>query len=197
MGENETQGPAVDGDLDPRIQIELEKLNSSTDVINKLEVDLEEARHTFRILMRESSQQLERLAKEIGHSNVEKARPYYDARMKARKAHADAQRAAARFEKASNAHEAAKEMVTLAEEGYKERGCLGFDQAWQEMLNHASSRVNESEAERNASALEHREKSMIYSKAESHVQSLHKSLKKYINKSRSYFDMKARFNQVL
>ena len=101
----------------------------------------QEARHTFRILMRESSQQLERLAKEIGHTNVEKARPYYDARMKARKAHADAQRAAARFEKASNAHEAAKEMVTLAEEGYKERGCLGFDQAWQEMLNHASSRV--------------------------------------------------------
>ena len=28
-------------DLDPRIQIELEKLNSSTDVINKLELDLE------------------------------------------------------------------------------------------------------------------------------------------------------------
>ena len=92
--------------------------------------------------MRESGQQLERLAKQIGPSTVEKARPYYDARMKARRAHAEAQRAAARFEKASNAHEAAKEMVTLAEEGYKERGCLGFDQAWQEMLNHASSKVN-------------------------------------------------------
>ena len=92
--------------------------------------------------MRESSQQLERLAKKVGPSNVEKARPYYDARMRARKTHADAQRAAARFEKASNAHEAAKEMVTLAEEGYKERGCLGFDQAWQEMLNHASSKVS-------------------------------------------------------
>jgi len=183
--------------LDPRIQEELEKLNSSTDVINKLEVDLEEARYTFRILMRESSQQLERLAKKVGPSNVEKARPYYDARMRARKTHADAQRAAARFEKASNAHEAAKEMVTLAEEGYKERGCLGFDQAWQEMLNHASSKVNESEAERNASALEHREKSMVYSKAESNVQALHRSLKKYINKSRTYFELKARFNQVL
>ena len=57
-------------------------------------------------------------------------------------AHNEAQRAAARFEKASNAHEAAKEMVTLAEEGYKEKGCLGFDQAWQEMLNHASSKVS-------------------------------------------------------
>ena len=103
----------------------MEKLNCSTDVINKLEVDLEEARHTFRILMRESSQQLERLSKQIGPSSVEKARPYYEARMRARRAHAEAQRAALRFEKASNAHEAAKEMVTLAEEGYKERGNLG------------------------------------------------------------------------
>ena len=37
----EVQDNCVDGDLDPRIQIELEKLNSSTDVINKLELDLE------------------------------------------------------------------------------------------------------------------------------------------------------------
>ena len=49
--------------------------------------------------MRESSQQLERLAKQIGPSSVEKARPYYDARMRARRAHAEAQRAALRFDK--------------------------------------------------------------------------------------------------
>ena len=183
--------------FDSRIQEELEKLNCSTDVINKLEVDLEEARHTFRILMKESGQQLERLSKQSGASSVEKARPYYEARMRTRRAHSEAQRAAARFEKASNAHEAAKEMVALAEEGYKERGCLGFDQAWQEMLNHASSKVNESEAERNASAAEHRAKSMTYSQAEGRVQSLQKSLKKHINKSRLYFEQKARFNQIL
>lgn len=157
----------------------------------------QEARHTFRILMRESGQQLERLAKQIGPSTVEKARPYYEARIRARRAHAEAQRAAVRFEKASNAHEAAKEMVTLAEEGYKERGCLGFDQAWQEMLNHASSKVNDSEAERNASAAEHRAKSLAYSHAESRVQDLQKSLKRNINKSKPYFELKARFNQIL
>ena len=60
------------------------------------EFTLQEARHTFRILMRESSQQLERLAKQIGPSSVEKARPYYEARMRARRAHAEAQRAALR-----------------------------------------------------------------------------------------------------
>ena len=38
--------------------------------------------------------------------------------------------------------QAAKEMVLLAEEGYVERG-MPFDQAWQEMLNHSTTRVSE------------------------------------------------------
>jgi hypothetical protein len=33
-------------------------------------------------------------------------------------------------------------MVLLAEEGYVERG-MPFDQAWQEMLNHSTTRVSE------------------------------------------------------
>jgi len=183
-------------DLDPRIQVELEKLNCSTDVINKLELDLEEARSTFRHLLDESGRNLGRLQKEIGPS-VEKARPYYDARMKARLALAEAQHAAARFEKASGAHEAAKEMVTLAEEGFKERGVVHFDQAWQEMLNHATTRVNESEVERNLSEEEHRVKSKAYQAAEKKVIALQRSLKRSINKSRPYFEVKARLNQSL
>jgi len=183
-------------DLDPRIQIELEKLNSSTDVINKLELDLEQARSTFRQLMDESGRHLGRLQKEIGTS-VEKARPYYEARMRARIALAEAQHAAARFEKASGAHEAAKEMVTLAEEGFQERGVEHFDQAWQEMLNHATTRVNESEIEKNLSEEEHRVKSMAYEEAEKKVTGLQKALKRSINKSRPYFEVKAQLNQSL
>jgi len=183
-------------DLDPRIQIELEKLNSSTDVINKLELDLEQARSTFRRMMDESGRHLTRLQKEIG-SNVEKARPYYEARMSARIALAEAQHAAARFEKASGAHEAAKEMVTLAEEGFQDRGVEHFDQAWQEMLNHATTRVNESEIEKNLSEEEHRVKSMTYEEAEKTVTKLQKSLKRSINKSRTYFEVKAQLNQSL
>ena len=57
----------------------------------------------------------------------------------------EAQSAASRFEKASSAHEAAKEMVTLAEGGFVEQGIGQFDQAWQEMLNHATNRVRENE----------------------------------------------------
>lgn len=181
--------------LDPRIQVELEKLNSSTDVINKLEIDLEEARASFRMLLSDSGQHLSRLSRQLG-SCVDKARPYYDSRMRSRHALIEAQRAAARFEKASSAHEAAKEMVLLAEQGYIERG-IEFDQAWQEMLNHSTTRVNDSEIERNLSAEEHKAKSIAYQVAEQRVQELQRNLKRSINKSRPYFEMKAKFNQML
>ena len=119
----------------------MEKLNSSTDVINKLELDLEEARSQFRILLNESTRKLDELSKEVGPQNIDRSRIYYDSHMAARRAMVEAQAAASRFEKASSAHEAAKEMVTLAEEGFAERG-MQFDQAWQEMLNHATNKVN-------------------------------------------------------
>merc|ERR1719481_2430115 len=117
--------------------------------------------------------------------------------MKARMALSEAQSAAARFEKASGAHEAAKEMVTLAEEGFQERGVELFDQAWQEMLNHATTRVNNSEIEKNLSEEEHRVKSRAYQDAEKKVAGLQKSLKRSINKSRPYFEVKAKLNQSL
>ncbi len=46
--------------------MELEKLNSSTDVINKLESDLEAARAQFRSLLNESTRNLNRMTRELG-----------------------------------------------------------------------------------------------------------------------------------
>ena len=65
--------------LDPRVQIELEKLNSSSEVINKPELDLDQARSTFRDLLDDSKCHIDRLQKKIGNS-VKKARPYYEAK---------------------------------------------------------------------------------------------------------------------
>ena len=59
-----------------------------------------------------------------------------------------------RFEKASSAHEAAKEMVTLAEEGFVEKG-MQFDAAWQEMLNHATNRVSDQCKEQDSNFYNH------------------------------------------
>ncbi|XP_069703546.1 SH3 domain-binding protein 5-like isoform X1 [Periplaneta americana] len=204
-------------EVDPRVQIELERLNTATDDINKLEVDLDESRAAFRQLLCESTVRIDGLAKKLG-ACVDRARPYYEARMKAKEALQETQQAAVRFERANSAHAAAKEMVYLAEEGLSTEGRT-FDHAWQEMLNHATMRVNESERERTLSELEHRRTSQSYHRAEMRVQQLQKELKRAIAKSslnarRSllqinslayqhqlqllpYFEMKAQFNQLL
>nr|CAD7453217.1 unnamed protein product [Timema tahoe] len=182
-------------EVDPRVQIELERLNTATDDINKLEVDLDESRAAFRQLLCESTVRIDGLAKKLG-ACVEKARPYYEARMKAKEALQETQHAAVRFERANSAHAAAKEMVYLAEEGLSTEGRT-FDHAWQEMLNHATMRVNESERDRTLGELEHRRTSQQYHRAEMRVQQLQKELKRAITKSRPYFEMKAQFNQLL
>ncbi|XP_011701934.1 PREDICTED: uncharacterized protein LOC105458375 isoform X2 [Wasmannia auropunctata] len=185
----------VDDAVDPRVQIELERLNTATDDINKLEVDLDEARATFRELLCESTIKIDALAKKLGGC-IEKSRPYYDARFKAKEALQETQKAAIRFERANSQHAAAKEMVYLAEEGLRTEGRC-FDHAWQEMLNHATSRVNESEHERALSEAEHRHTTALYHKAEHEVQRLQRDLKRTIAKSRPYYEMKAHFNQML
>nr|CAD7399745.1 unnamed protein product [Timema poppensis] len=183
------------------------------------EVDprVQESRAAFRQLLCESTVRIDGLAKKLG-ACVEKARPYYEARMKAKEALQETQHAAVRFERANSAHAAAKEMVYLAEEGLSTEGRT-FDHAWQEMLNHATMRVNESERDRTLGELEHRRTSQQYHRAEMRVQQLQKELKRAITKSsmnarRSllqinclayqhqlqllpYFEMKAQFNQLL
>ncbi|XP_067137853.1 SH3 domain-binding protein 5-like isoform X2 [Centruroides vittatus] len=188
---NESQEESVD----PRVQIELERLNTATDLINRLEIELDEARSNFRLLLSESSQKINQLTGKLG-SCIEKARPYYDARIRAKEIQAESQKAALRYERASSAHTVAKEMVHLAEEGLQKEGRT-FDPAWQEMLNHATKRVNEAEIERVRSEREHQETSLAYNEAEQMVLHLHQELKRAIVKSRPYFEMKAQFNQML
>ena len=50
-----------------------------------------------------------------------------------------------KFQQANGIYKAAKETVTLAEERLfagDDRGKISLDSAWQEMLNHATTRVN-------------------------------------------------------
>ncbi|CAL1537820.1 unnamed protein product [Lymnaea stagnalis] len=182
-------------ELDPRIQIELEKLNRASEEINRLELELDDARAAFRTVLSDSTQRLNGLAKKLG-ACVDKARPYYDARMRLKEAHLESQKAALRFERACSMHEAAKEMVQLAEEGYKRRE-QDLDPTWQEMLNHATMKVNDAERERIESEAFHQQTTLNFKHREEEVQKLQKDLKRNITKSKPYFEMKAKFNQVM
>ncbi|VDI19412.1 Hypothetical predicted protein, partial [Mytilus galloprovincialis] len=181
--------------LDPRIHGELERLNKASDDINKLELELDDERAGFRQALSDTTHKLNTLAKKLG-SCVEKARPYYDQRHRVLEAHSEAQKVAIRFERACSMHEAAKEMVQLAEQGYM-KGEASTDPAWQEMLNHATMKVNEAEKERNESETEHMKTMHSFQESDEKCQKLQKELKRAITKSRPYFELKAAVNQQM
>ncbi|XP_054619946.1 SH3 domain-binding protein 5-like [Dunckerocampus dactyliophorus] len=182
-------------ELDPRIQEELEHLNQASDEINKLELQLDDARSSYRKILTDSARKLNAQGSQLG-ACIEKARPYYEARRLAKEAQQETQKAALRYERAVSMHTAAREMVYVAEQGLlADRNTM--DPTWQEMLNHATSKVNEAEEERFRSEREHQRVTQLCQEAEARVQTLQKSLKKVILKSKPYFELKAQFNHIL
>ncbi|XP_075434242.1 SH3 domain-binding protein 5-like [Ascaphus truei] len=185
----------IEEELDPRIQEELERLNQASEEINLLELQLDDARTAYRRILSESARRLNAHATQLGGC-IDKARPYYEARRLAKEAQQDTHSAALRYERAVSMHGAAREMVFVAEQGVtadKNR----LDPTWQEMLNHATCKVNEAEEERLHSEFEHQRVTRQCHAAEARVQTLQKSLRRVIMKSRPYFELKAQFNTVL
>uniref|UniRef100_A0A3Q2W3P4 SH3 domain-binding protein 5 n=1 Tax=Haplochromis burtoni TaxID=8153 RepID=A0A3Q2W3P4_HAPBU len=108
----------------------------------------------------------------------------------------ETQKAALRYERAVSMHTAAREMVYVAEQGLlADKNTM--DPTWQEMLNHATAKVNEAEEERLRSEREHQRVTQLCQDAEARVQTLQKALKKVILKSKPYFELKAQFNHIL
>ncbi|CAK8674680.1 unnamed protein product [Clavelina lepadiformis] len=184
-----------DETIDPRIKDELECLNSTSEKINQLENDLNKKRHQYRSTLVESTQQLNQLSRKLGDC-VAKARPYYEARRIAKEALQETQQAALSFERAVSMHNAAREMVSVAEQGMF-KDCNTRDSAWPEMLNHATIKVNEAEVERYSSETEHKKKADAFKQAEKTVKKFEKKLKSSIQKSRPYFETKQHTQKAL
>nr|XP_029135681.1 SH3 domain-binding protein 5-like [Labrus bergylta] len=194
-GGEEEDAAKYEEELDPRIQEELEHLNQASDEINKLELQLDEARSSYRRILTDSARKLNGQGSQLG-ACIEKARPYYEARRLAKEAQQETQKAALRYERAVSMHTAAREMVYVAEQGLlADRNTM--DPTWQEMLNHATAKVNEAEEERLRSEREHQRVTQLCQDAEARVQTLQKTLKKVILKSKPYFELKAQFNHIL
>nr|CAI5840166.1 unnamed protein product [Callosobruchus analis] len=179
-----------DSELDPRIQIELEKLNTTTDEINKLEIEYDEANTTFRMLLNESTRRLKLLSKRLG-SCIDKSRLYYELLERYKEAQAECQKAAALYKKAHGVHAAAKETVALAEQRFLEnRDEWQFDNAWQEMLNHATMKVMEAENDKAESGREHQRRARICADIEEKLKQQEEKAGRAISKARAYFDEK-------
>ncbi|XP_013417874.1 SH3 domain-binding protein 5-like [Lingula anatina] len=190
--EGSTESDEQEEPIDPRIQEELEKLNTATDEINKLETELDEARARFRSTLNESGHRLTQLYRKYKR-NVDKARPYYDARREAEQAQEETHRAAREFQRANSLYKAAKETIQLAEQRLLDADPSEkreFDSAWQEMLNHATMRVMESEQEKGKSEMEHHKKASFYEAAQHKVLLLEKKFKRAISNSKPYYAVK-------
>lgn len=135
---------------------------------------------------------LDEQMKRIGRA-VDDSKPYWEARKVARQAQVEAQKATQEFQRAVEILRAAKETIALAEERLLEEDSRQFDSAWQEMLNHATQRVMEAEQARTRSETEHRKTAANYNSCISHMRQLEKKLKRSINKSRPYFELKAKY----
>ena len=183
-------------ELDPRVQEELEKLNICTDEINRLEIQLDDANTVFRQLLSDSTHHLKSLSKRLGNC-IEKARPYYESVHQMTRAQAECQKAAVQFQRAAGVHAAAKETISLAEERFLDNsGEWQFDNAWQEMLNHATIKVMDAEKMRAQSEKDHLSKSAAFTDIEQKVKVLEKKLSRHIDKSKPYFEQKEIFNKV-
>ncbi|MBN3305523.1 3BP5 protein, partial [Amia calva] len=152
----------------------------------------QEARQKFRSVLVEATVKLDELVKKIGKA-VEDSKPYWEARRVARQAQLEAQKATQDFQRATEVLRAAKETIALAEQRLLEDDKRQFDSAWQEMLNHATQRVMEAEQTKTRSELVHKETAAKYNAAMSRMKQLEKKLKRTINKSKPYFELKAKY----
>ncbi|XP_014207565.1 SH3 domain-binding protein 5 homolog [Copidosoma floridanum] len=188
----------TDGPLDPRIQVELENLNNATDDINKLEIELDEANTAYGQLLSETTSRLKELVSKLGSSCIERARCYFEACGVAHQARLKCQQQTQLYQRANVVHEAAKETVALAEACFiSHQHEWNFDQAWQDVLNHATFKVMEAETQKTECAREHQKATILFHEAEKKVQQLEEKYRRSINKAQPYFDLKAQFDQKL
>ncbi|RCN48423.1 SH3 domain-binding protein 5 [Ancylostoma caninum] len=194
FSELEDDEPPLDQKHLNLVHEELEKLNIATDVINKLEVQLDGARACFREIQASWSEKLKELSKKYS-SAIAKARPYYEAKVQERKLRDESQRAAIRFERATSLLAVAKQQVALTQDSLNRQTTVHPECL--EVLNHHIQRVNEAEEERLASGDEHRAISERLMALADQIRKMEKDQRSSIKKSRTYFDQRLEFTRVL
>ncbi|KAI6240777.1 SH3 domain-binding protein 5-like protein [Aphelenchoides fujianensis] len=169
-----------------RVHEELEKLNIATDVINKLELQLDHARDRFRQIHSEWSKRSEEIKKKYD-SAIKKSRPYYEAKGEERKLREQAQEAAIRFERANSMLQVAKQQVKLTQDSLTRQ--TNPEPACLEVMNHHVQRVSEAEKERYEAEEAHRQLSHKLIECTQRVAQAAKENSRSIKKTRHYFDL--------
>lgn len=171
------------------MQEELDRLNLCSAEINRLENEIDEARTKYRQTFHEASNQMSMVAQKIRKS-IAKAREYFELKEEAKKVQGESLKAARQYQSAIGIYRAAKETVALAEHRLVEGGEVQLSSAWQEMLNHATTRVMEAEYEKRRSEEQHLKMTKRCAQLELKLQFLGRSRKRSIGNARPYFELK-------
>ncbi|CAF0869988.1 unnamed protein product [Adineta ricciae] len=186
-----------DETLDPRVQIELERLNHANEAINHLELQLDDARQTLKEFCDAGEEELSQLEKNIG-SAVSKARSYYDARIKLRDARDALTKAKHRFERAQALHVAAKELAVVSADYIDEAEKSNQNATtWNETYGQAIAKAADAEREKYQADLDQQHADQAYAEIEKLVEKLQKDHRRAINKSQLYYEKKAEYHKEL
>ncbi|CAD5229776.1 unnamed protein product [Bursaphelenchus okinawaensis] len=177
-----------------RVHEELEKLNIATDVINKLELQLDREREKFKELHSQWSKESADIKKKYD-SSIKKSRPYYESVAEERKLREQAQQAAMQFERANSMLQVAKQQVKLTQDSLTRQQII--EPECLEVLNHHIQRVNEAESERLEAEEMHRCLSHRLIEVTQRVKQLGKDNARAIKKTRHYFDLHMDFRKRL
>jgi len=177
-----------------RVHEELEKLNIATDVINKLELQLDHTREKFKQIHSEWSKRSDEIQKKYD-SAIKKSRPYYEAVREEQRLRDLAQQATSRFEKANSLLQVAKQQVQLTQDSLARQQIIQPDCL--EVLNHHVQRVNEAEQERLSAEEEHCQLSQQMIQCTQRVRQLAKDNSRSIKKAKHYFDLHKDFKKRL
>ncbi|KAM9416229.1 SH3 domain-binding protein 5-like [Salvelinus alpinus] len=165
--------------VDPRIQGELDRLNQSTEDINRWETELEDCRQRFRAVLVEATVKLDEQVKRIGRA-VEDSKPYWEARREARQGE----------RREREEEESGREEREKRNQGERRRERRGIRERG-EIEEESGREEREEESEREER--EKRETANHYNACISHMRQLEKKLKRTINKSRPYFELKSKY----
>jgi chromosome segregation ATPase len=196
--------------VDPRIEDKLEELNSWTDRINSYEKEFDEANAVFRSFLTDYSDKLKAFGRKIGTKSIQDARAYYEAKDKAATAQCRCQKTVVAYEKACQMLLQAKGEIELTERKFQSSQSANlkrrsssptrnqdFDVLWQEMLNQATTKLQEAEQLKRTSREEHEQSMKEFMVAEDELSRLERKLKNVIKKTQPYFDESFKFKQHL
>lgn len=193
-----------------QIERDLDELTYSGAAINDLEMQLTRTKQLYQQVLVDGRSQVEMLRRKL-QSHIVKSEPFIDIWRRARQVQDMSNKAAARYDKANSQHTASKEMIRVAEsqldafrkEQEEQEACSEpsspspLDLAWQEMLNHATTKVVVTEKERRDSELEHRRILEECKRVMDEYRTTERKLRSHIVKSRPYFQERYRVNQQL